>query len=185
MKFLAKGKRGHVYLEKKDGKFICIKKSEEERISNEVYWLKILNEEGVGPKLLKYDENSFCYEFIDGNFILNYLEGKSKDVIKKIVKKILNQCRKMDRLKVNKFEMHKPLKHIIIKNDMPIMIDFERCRESLFPKNVTQFCHFLTSNYFKNLLKLDRKIMIKTLKEYKKDESEKNFRKILKFVNEC
>lgn len=184
MKFLAKGKRGMVYLDKKDGKFVCIKKSGENRVRNEVYWLKILNEVNIGPKLINFTKTSFCYEFVEGKFILDYLEGKSNKTVIKIVKNVLKQCRKMDKLRVNKFEMHKPLKHIIIKNDKPVMIDFERCSGSLFPKNVTQFCQFLTSKHFPNL-KLDKKEMIKILKEYKKDESEKNFKKILKFIEVC
>ena len=114
--------------------------------------------------------------------ILDYLEGENKETVVKIVVKVLKQCRKMDKLRVNKFEMHKPLKHIIIKNDNPVMIDFERCSGSLFPKNVTQFCQFLTSKHFKVLLGLDKKKMIGILKEYKKDESEKNFKRIVKFV---
>jgi len=49
---------------------------------------------------------------------------------------------------VNKFEMHHPTKHILIKAGKPsrktvVMIDFERCRWTEKPKNVTQFVQFL------------------------------------------
>ena len=182
MEFFAKGKRGRVYLDKKEGKFVCVKKSDENRIRNEVYWLKILNKYKIGPKLISYDKNSFCYQFIEGKFIIGYLKDKNKNIVKKIVIKILKQCRILDKLNVNKFEMHKPLKHIIIKNDNPIMIDFERCRESLFPKNVTQFCQFLTSVYFKDILKINKKKVIEILKEYKRNENSENFKKIVKLV---
>lgn len=182
MKFFAKGKRGRIYLDKRGGNFVCVKKADENRIRNEVYWLRILNEHKIGPKLIDYDKNSFCYNFIEGEFILDYLKNKNKDVVKDIVIKILKQCRTLDKLKVNKFELHKPIKHIIIKNKNPIMIDFERCRESLFPKNVTQFCQFLTSKNFENILKINKKKMIKLLKEYKREENNKNFKNIMGVV---
>ena len=43
----------------------------------------------------------------------------------------------------NKDEMHHPLKHIIITPSGPVLIDFERCKETKKPKNVTQFVEFL------------------------------------------
>ena len=182
MKFLAKGKRGRVYIDKKDGKFVCIKKSDEKRVRNEVYWLRILNEYKIGPKLISNKKGSLCYEFVEGEFILNYLKDKNKDEVKNIIIKVLKQCRRLDKLKVNKFEMHKPLKHVIIKNDNPVMIDFERCKETPSPKNVTQFCQFIMSKKFNWNLNIEKKKMIKILKEYKKDESEKNFKEVLRFI---
>jgi len=51
MKFLAKGKRGKVYL---TGEKTIIKKADGNRVRNEVYWLKKLNDKRVGPKLIDY-----------------------------------------------------------------------------------------------------------------------------------
>ena len=49
--------------------------------------------------------------------------------------------------------MHHPVKHIIIgKNRKPVLIDFERCRKTEKPKNVTQFCQFLIGNLVRELL---------------------------------
>ena len=53
----------------------------------------------------------------------------------------------MDGVGVNKEEMTRPWKHIIVTPaGEAILIDFERCRETRLPKNVTQFCQFLISS---------------------------------------
>jgi len=57
------------------------------------------------------------------------------------------------------------------------MIDFERCYYTEKPKNVTQFCQFLL------LINKIKPEAIEILKKYKKDESEENFKRILKAIN--
>ena len=62
----------------------------------------------------------------------------------KILKAIMEQCKIMDNLRINKKEMHKPLKNIIItKKEKPVLLDFERCCFTNRPKNANQFKQFL------------------------------------------
>ena len=61
----------------------------------------------------------------------------------KVLKEIENQCKILDKLKINKEEMHKPIKNIIVKKNKPILIDFERCHYTQRPKNLNQFKQFL------------------------------------------
>jgi len=57
---------------------------------------------------------------------------------------LLDQCYSMDKLMVNKEEMHHPLKHVIVTNvGNPVLLDFERCSNTEKPKNVTQFIEFI------------------------------------------
>ena len=146
MKYFSKGKRGKIYLQGK----IAIKKAARNRIKNEVYWLKILNKSNIGPRLISYKNNYFKYKFIKGDFILDFINKNEKIKIKKILINILKQCRILDKLKVNKKELHNPVKHIII-NKRVNMIDFERCYKTDKPKNITQFCQFILSNHLKKL----------------------------------
>ena len=142
----ARGKRGLIYTFKKDNKTIAVKiknpeSKAENRIQNEIYFLKILNKYCIGPKILSYGEDYFCYEFMKGKTLKGYLKEKKKS--KNILNDIMKQCKIMDKLKINKEEMHKPLKNIIIKNKKPFLVDFERCHFTLRPKNVNQFKQFL------------------------------------------
>src|SRR3989338_2144159 len=168
-KYLAKGKRGRIYVE--GG--VALKKSSPARVKNESKWLKILNKRSIGPKLIEVKKDYFKYIFIRGDFILDYFRVNNPG---HVILDVLKQCRILDKLKINKLEMHNPHKHIIIENNKPFLIDFERAYESKNPKNVTQFCQFLMSNAVKEVIKykINRKGLIKLLKQYKKNQAERN-----------
>ena len=148
MEYLTKGKRGEIYIDYINGKKVVIKKrlaksTALNRIENEAYWLKILNNCKIGPRLIAIKEDSIIMELIEGKLFTDWIKTASKKDKIKVVKEIFNQCRVMDKLKVNKHEMHNPIKHIIIRKNKPVLIDFERCKKTLKPKNVTQFAQFL------------------------------------------
>lgn len=175
--YFSKGKRSIIYLFKKNNKKYIIKTKKsgiaaKDPLKNEAKFLKILNKHKIGPKYMTSGKNYVVYKFVKGKFFVDYLETSKNP---KIIKDILKQCRTLDKLKINKKEMHHPIKHIII-DKKPVMIDFERCYYTKKPKNVTQFCQFLL------VKKLVKKTLIKTLKEYKNNESDENFKKILKLI---
>jgi len=172
MEYFAKGKHGRVYLDKHN----AIKKSSPLRIKNEVKWLKTLNKNGIGPKLISYNKNSFKYKFIKGEFITEFIEKNNKSKIRKILLDILKQCRVMDKLNVNKKEMHHPDKHIIIRKGEAVFIDFERSKLTENPKNVTQFCQYILklSGMFPRKIKVGKEKMVEVMKYYKKEQSEKS-----------
>lgn len=185
MRYLSKGKRGIVYISRIKGKETVVKvKNPESKaidtLEKEAKWLRKLNKFNIGPKLISFSDNKLVMEYIEGENFVDYFRGKND---KKVVLDILKQCHKLDKLKINKYEMHNPVKHIIIRNKKPVLIDFERCRFDEHPKNVTQFCQFLV----KIGVNVDRKEMIDLMKKYKKDYSKKAFDEIcrlfLKFIN--
>ena len=184
--YLTHGKRGDIftgYLDKsklikthlpskKDVVKVAIKVEREEskaqgRISNEIYWLRRLNKEVVGPRLLFFDTEFgipyLVYEFVEGEEILDWIKHENKETIREVLLAVLQQCYVMDQIGVNKEEMHHPHKHIIInKNNTPtlldakkskisgiskttkaVLIDFERCSRTEKPHNVTQFVEFI------------------------------------------
>jgi len=68
------------------------------------------------------------------------------------------------------------------------LIDFERCKITIKPKNVTQFCQFLMSGSTELLLKqkginLNKSKVIKLAKIYKKEQTKENLNKILSILN--
>ncbi|MFH1682793.1 MAG: hypothetical protein ABIA37_03270, partial [Candidatus Woesearchaeota archaeon] len=199
--YFAHGKRGDVftgifnsaysvkkYLAKLGKIKVAIKVKRKEsfavdRIRNEVEWLKLLNQEGIGPQLLFSGENFMVYQFIEGEFILDFMSKnkENKKKVNNVLIDVLKQCLKMDQLGVNKEEMHHPYKHIITTTDSlgdkPILIDFERCYSTDNPHNVTQFGDFLLGSGL-----VDKEKMIKLLREYKKERIIENYNKIVNLI---
>ncbi|MFH1211470.1 MAG: hypothetical protein V1659_00910 [Candidatus Woesearchaeota archaeon] len=106
-----------------------------------------------------------------------------KEKIKKVLLDVLDQMFVMDSLGINKFEMTSPKKHVIVRRGRPVLIDFERCRRSEKPKNVTQFVHFMTSRKMKEPLEekgiaLDRERLIMLAAKYKKEMTKEHFEMI-------
>jgi len=195
-KEFAKGKRGLILVGKYKNKKIAIKKQRKditvtESINNEFKKLKVLNEKNIGPKLRGNGKNYIIYEFIEGIFIPEFFETENKTNIKKVIKNVLTQCFTLDSMNLNKEEMTNPYKHILISKNKKTkelkvtLIDFERCKHSIKPKNVTQFLQYLMSSKISQLLKIkgfefNKKKLIPLAKEYKEDISLKKFKNLMK-----
>jgi len=193
IRYFTKGHRGILFTGFYGKKKVVIKAKLPEskaigRIQNEIKYLKILNKKNIGPKLLFYDKDYFVYEFIEGDFIGDYFEKSNKNKIKKIIKDVFKQLFIMDKLKTDKEEMHHPYKHIVInKNNKMFLFDFERCRKTKKPKNVTQFCQFLINKKMNDLLrnkkiKIDKNKIIELAKRYKKNQNRNNLDRILNSI---
>ena len=199
IQYFTKGHRGLLYIGEYKKKKVVIKTERKDsmaigRIENEVNYLKILNKKGIGPELFFYDKKFtyFAYQYIDGDFFPIFLEHaakKNKNLIKKIIKNVFIQCFRMDRLKVDKEEMHHPYKHILIekKTKKPILVDFERCHKTNDPKNVSQFCSYVISDFIVNVLKergikVNQEKMIKAAQRYKKKIGKENLNKIIALI---
>lgn len=187
--YFTHGKRGMIFTGMHNNKKVAvkIKKKESEAINTikkEYYMLKLLNKHKIGPKFIFADDDFLVYEFIDGIFIRSFFETASRDRIINVLKNVFLQCFKLDKLKINKEEMHHPDKHILINNNV-VFIDFERARRTIDPKNVSQFCQYVMIN--KELLNskgfnINEKDIIKSAKEYKSRMSLKNLDKILALI---
>jgi putative serine/threonine protein kinase len=183
--YLAEGKRSIVYVGYLNSQKVSIKtthpKSDAKgRISNEAKFLMKLNKYGIGPTLLSKGKNYIVYKFVEGILFIDYLEKNPNSL--NIIKKILEQCRVLDKLKINKLEFTRPIKHIFIKNNKVTIIDYERCYETENPKNVTQFCQFLMRKNSEKYFKINKLEFREILKKYKDNQTDENFKKIIKFL---
>jgi HemK-related putative methylase len=213
IEYLAHGKRGMVFTGDYRGKKIAVKvkkKSSEavDRIKNESFWLKRLNKMGIGPRLLFHNENFLAYEFVNGEFIMDYFAKASKVRKKKILKDVFMQCFWMDELRINKEEMHHPLKHVLVDYPKAVLIDAEKSKMlrdkvsgitkvisgiSKTPKAVLidfERVHYTKSprnvtqfvQFVSNVLKLDKMKMRILAKRYKDEMTLKNLKAILKEI---
>jgi len=192
IKYLAKGRRGLLFTGHYKNKKAAIKTKNPKssavgRIQNEAKWLERLNRRKIGPKLLFIGDGYFAYEYLEGDFILDYFKKSSSSQIKKTIKNVFSQLHNLDKLRIDKEEMHHPLKHVIISKGKPFLIDFERAHYAGNPKNVTQFCQFLISGHANVLLKakgiiIDRNRMMRLAKLYKNNQNIRSFKEILELV---
>ncbi|MBU1199643.1 MAG: hypothetical protein KKF46_04765 [Nanoarchaeota archaeon] len=186
MKLYAKGKRGIIYRDDN----ICIKEKNPDAavdtLMNEAKFLQVLNEKNIGPKFIKFENGKLFRDFVEGERIEEFLQSADKENIIKVLKNVLEQCRAMDERGVEKKEMTKPYKDILItKDNKPVLIDFERCRFTEHPGNVTQFLQYIAMN--KEVLEkkgicVDKKELIKLGKEYKENPCKESFERILKII---
>ena len=181
MHYLSKGKRGVVYLAKEKGKLVVFKKERPgsaalRALHNEAQWLQRLNRHGIGPLFVRFDNDTLVMEYIDGVPFVDWYPRQKKDAIHRVIREIFDQCYLMDSLHVNKMEMHHPVKHILIRSGKPVMIDFERCKQTMTPKNVTQFAQFLSRLGFTE----DHETMRRLLQNYKKSYDKKMCQRIVR-----
>lgn len=186
MQFLARGKRGDVFLTRFRGRIVAVKCERKEstainRLVNEASWLRTLNKKGIGPRFLALRNNHLFMEYIRGEPFGKYLERKP--LSKALVKEILLQCRILDQMHVNKLEMHHPVKHVLIRKGKitlknVVMIDFERCKHTLQPKNVTQFCQYLLKLHWSTT----RERLLPFLQTYKQQQDSRSFRRLLRVL---
>ncbi len=155
--YFAKGRRGITYLGKYKNKNVIIKIPNPESfatstIAFEEKWLKKMNAFKIGPKFYCATDSFLVMEYINGLEIMDFLENATTLNIKKVLKDMLKQMLLLDKKGIVKQEMTHPYKHIIVRNNKPILIDFERCRYTEKPKNINQFLQFLTSYKVAELL---------------------------------
>ncbi|HLC71973.1 MAG TPA: protein kinase [Candidatus Nanoarchaeia archaeon] len=182
MEFLGRGKRGEVFLTTYNGKPVVVKQVRASstalgRLENEADWLRKLNKHHIGPSFITLEDGKLFMEYVRGVSIGEYLEQHPFTAT--LAKEILDQCRVLDTLHVNKLEMHHPTKHILVKRGKlsrktVVMIDFERCRWTEKPKNVTQFVQFL-----QRYAPYDKKDVNVFLKNYKEQQDMKTYTRLV------
>lgn len=190
IKVIGKGCVGVVVLGILNGEKVAIKvlRSDSNRASlvQEGEVLKIVNENGIGPRLISVRDTVIVMEYVQGIYLPNWLrmEEDLKRVIK-ILKDVLNQCHKLDVLGIDHGELSNPKEHIIIRGDRAVIIDFETASLRRRCKNLSSIMGYLFFNKenAKILRKFinwnDEKLSI-LIKEYK--NSLKTYNKILEEI---
>ncbi|MGM5481555.1 MAG: RIO1 family regulatory kinase/ATPase [Nanobdellota archaeon] len=154
VELLARGKRGVLLKAKVGDQDVAIKMTHpsskaHNALLKEAQNLKRVNKLGVGPKLIEYTDEYVIMEFVPGTLIGEYLADKNIPTreIKEVLARIIDQIFILDKNRINKQEMTKPYKHIIVKDNLePVLIDFERAKITLRPANMTQFSQYLISS---------------------------------------
>lgn len=158
LKYLSQGKRSFVYLVEYNHKKAVVKVKKPSTIPNvvsdECFWLSIVNKFSIGPNLLKCSKTYLIMNFVDGETFYDFIKHANQKSIKFVLKSVAEQMIILDSAGIVKEEMNHPKKHIIVSDKEPVLIDFERSHFSNKPKNFTQFIQFLTSKSVANILSI-------------------------------
>jgi putative serine/threonine protein kinase len=189
---LGKGCVGIVVLANMQGDRIALKirriDSDRARMQHESELLKKANLIDVGPTVRAASRNFLCMQFIDGELLPKWLSKKtSRTRIGRVLRRILEQCWRLDRINLDHGELSRAPKHLIIsRQDRPFIVDFESASLDRKPANVTSVCQFLfigsetAKQVIQKLGAKDKKAIVKALRRYKNEKSFKNFCNVLR-----
>jgi putative serine/threonine protein kinase len=157
------------------------------QMQHEAEMLKKANSLRVGPSLLGASKNFLLMQFIDGVLLPKWLEKqRGKAQVRKVLREVLEQCWRLDKVGLEHGELSHAPKHIIIdQRDEPFIVDFETASVNRKMSNVTSICQFLfisgvvAEEVAENLGRKDKKAIIEALRCYKNDRTRENFERVL------
>ena len=164
--FLARGQRGVVFVASYAGgasrdvavKLARTKKrprdgaapDESRAAEREAAWLKRCNGFGVGPALLAVEGSAVAMAFAEGDTIGGALEKATagdRGALATALADLLGQCRALDERGIDKKEMGRCARHVVVRDGRCVLLDFERCAESAKPQNVTGVAQYLSQSW--------------------------------------
>jgi putative serine/threonine protein kinase len=194
---LGKGYVGIVAVAHINGKRFALKMrrsdADRESLEPEAELLLIANSVEVGPRFFAVTKDFLLMQLIDGDVFPDWVEAQTdKGFLRKVLKEILEQCWRLDKIYLDHGELSKAPKHLLIDSaGEPFIVDFETASLSRNASNVTSVCQFLfqgNSDAGKKIAKIlgqrNKVKLVVALKSYKKERSRKNFEELLKLCLE-
>lgn len=192
---LGKGYVGIVVLAKQNQNIVALKirrtDSQRDEMRNEARLLGLANKAKAGPKVIKSSKNFLVMEYLDGEKIFDWikrLKGKGSTMrLKKTVRKILEDCYKLDQLGLDHGELSSISKHVIVGKEITL-IDFESSSMDRRVSNVTSASQaiFIGSGISKMVKKIYRippqTKLIMALRTYKKEQTRDSFDNVLRVL---
>ena len=193
---LGKGYVGVVVLAKRNNKQVALKirrtDSQRKDMKSESELLELVNSVNVGPKFIDGSKNFVVMEYLDGQKISQWIEnlkgvGSSKK-LKSTIRKILEDCYRLDQIHFDHGELSNISKHVIIGKSKISLIDFESSSTKRRPSNVTSITQaiFIGSGIAKKVQRIyknpTKEKIIEALKNYKQEKNSESFEELLKIL---
>ena len=159
---------------------------------HEADMLKLANSVNVGPRLMGFTENLLLMEYVEGLLFPMWMkkikeESDSSERIRRVLREVLEQCRRLDEIGLDHGELSRASRHIIVDyEDNPWILDFETASTSRKASNVTSICQFLflkgkTAELINEDISFKKKEnFIFLLRRYKRNRTRRDFDEILK-----
>lgn len=193
---LGKGYVGVVVLAKKNNKHVALKirrtDSPRKEMKSEAQLLELVNSINVGPKMFDASKNFLIMEYLEGEKISKWIHMlKGVGTVKKlksIIRKILEDCYRLDQMGFDHGELSNISKHVIVGKEKTTIIDFESSSTNRRPSNVTSITQaiFIGSGIAKKIQRIyknpSKDKIIDALKQYKQDKTQESFDNLLKVL---
>jgi putative serine/threonine protein kinase len=190
LRVLGKGCVGIVVVARRKKKRVALKirrtDADRKSMKREATLLRKANVIGVAPGLIDACKNFLVMQLVLGDLLPDWIEKKAdKEETRRVFKDILEQCWKLDVIRLDHGELSNAPKHIIVNTKQkPVIVDFETASVRRRPSNVTSACQFLfmnnnTPNISGKLGLKDKKVIINALRSYKKNRNRANFLRVL------
>jgi putative serine/threonine protein kinase len=191
---LGKGSVGLVTLVKYGSRYFVLKirRTDANRANmyDEVAYQSLANSIGIGPFLVNFSENFILMEFVKGSNIVDWYRSKrtANDRVLKCAASIIQQCFLLDYLRLDHGQLNRLDRHIIVSRDgRPTIVDFETSSTKRRVCNVTSvsqsiFLHGPLYSRLDGSIRMDRKHIMKCIKDYKRDMNHENFEKIISLL---
>lgn len=196
LQILGKGYVGVVVLAKKGNTVVALKirrlDSQRSEMKSEAKLMKLVNMVNVGPKLYDVSKNFLVMEYLDGDKIGDWIQslkgnGSSKK-LKSIIRIILEDCYRLDKIGFDHGELSSISKHVIVGKLRTTLIDFESSSVNRRASNVTSITQaiFIGSGIAKKVQRIykipEKGKIIDVLRKYKQEPTRKSFEDILKIL---
>ncbi|MBU2477013.1 hypothetical protein KKG83_06090 [Candidatus Micrarchaeota archaeon] len=157
-KKIAKGHSSEVFLVKKGKKSFAlkiekVKSTRKDMAEREVENLLKANSISVGPKLYDFDlkKRIILMEYIKGKTFSSWLFGlkknkENKKKLKKFTEELFLQAEKMDKAGLDHGQLAGRGVNILVKKNLPVIIDFEKASQKRKTHNKTVLESFLLKN---------------------------------------
>ncbi len=113
-----------------------------EMVQKEAQHLRLANSVGIGPRLIDFDLQARCIlmEFIDGKPFSKWLfdGAPTKQQLQKFLDELFAQAKKLDRIGLSHGQLGGKGANILVRNSLPVIIDFEKASSNRKSKNVSQ-----------------------------------------------
>jgi putative serine/threonine protein kinase len=157
------------------------------QMQHESQMLERANSVGVGPELLGVSKNFLVMQFVGGDLLPRWFEKtRRKVLVRRVLRGILEQCWRMDEIRLDHGELSDAPKHVIVnERNVPVIVDFETASVNRRPSNVTSICQFL---FFSGeigrkmddvLGEKDKNEIVEALRRYKRARNREDFERIL------
>jgi putative serine/threonine protein kinase len=189
---LGKGFVGIVIVAHLDGQRAALKirrvDADRAGLQHEAQMLAKANAVQVGPRLIGVSTNFLIMQLIDGCLLPNWLDAnREKEQVRGVLNEVLEQCWRLDSIRLDHGELSKAPKHIIVdKQRKTFLVDFETASVDRKPANVTSACQFLFTSrgavakaVAEVLGEINREEAINELRLYKKEITRENFDRVL------
>ena len=147
--------------------------------------LRLANSVDVGPRLFAVTRNFLVMELISGLPLFKWVDSiRNRAQVRKVLRGLLTDCFRLDLIDLDHGELsHAPRNVLVDLKGKGCIVDFESASTSRRVANVTSLIQYfmfgqLAQKFGVKLYK-NRRIVLKSLSDYKQDGSISNFQTVL------